>query len=218
MFRIDPERYRVVDLSFEVVPGARADRPFDATRATLPDDCFKYDVTCTHTHVGTHVELPAHYWPEGADVTAFPLGAFYGRGILLHLDESLRGAAVTADYCAQQLDLRIQPGDCVLCRNEALGATSAASDDLPYLTPDAAHYLAAHQIKLLGIDSFVRLSVDIPQGRQLHEILMGAGCNLVEFLDHLDELQREEFFFMSLPFKIRGMDSGWARAIAIEDL
>ena len=217
MFNIDLTKYRLVDLSFEVVSGEIEDRPFDAVRGRLIDDCFKFDVTRTHTHVGTHVELPAHYWEDGADVMAFPLEAFMGRGILLRIDEGLHGLAIGADYCERQLGRLIRAGDCILCRNELPATVTGDAHGLPHLTPEAARYLAAHQVRILGIDNFVRLSEDIPRGRELHEVLLGAGCNLVEFLDNLDALEREEFYFMALPWKVRGMDSSWCRAVAIEE-
>jgi kynurenine formamidase len=55
MFVIDPERFRIVDLSYEVVPGANPDRPFEMSRGTLADQTYRFDITRTHSHVGTHV-------------------------------------------------------------------------------------------------------------------------------------------------------------------
>ncbi len=217
MFCVDFSRYRLVDLSWEVVPGASEDRPFDATPGRLSDGCVKHDITRTHTHVGTHVEFPGHYWDDGADGTTFPLEAFMGRGVLLRIADLPPGAAVTATYCEAHLAGIVQPGDCVVCRNEVPASLTGDPEDLPHLTPEAAGYLAARQVKLVGIDDRVRLSRDVPEGRELHAILLGAGCNLVEFLDNLAALTRDEFFFMALPWKVRGMDSSWCRAIAIEE-
>ena len=55
------------------VPG----RPFKATRSRLPDTSFKHDIE-THTHVGTHVEAPAHYFEGGKDLTAYNISRFAG--------------------------------------------------------------------------------------------------------------------------------------------
>ena len=66
---------------------------------------------------------------------------------------------------------------------------------------------------MLGVDDKMRLGKDIPDGRMLHEILFTAGCNLVEFLDNLAALQRPEFYFMCLPWKVRGMDKSGRRMI-----
>ena len=99
MFDIDLSRYRLVDLSYEVVPGSSDDRPFDAALGTLEDGCFKYDVSRTHTHVGTHVESPAHFRQDWPDIGSLPLEAFMGRGVLLRVDASLEGLAVDRAYC-----------------------------------------------------------------------------------------------------------------------
>jgi arylformamidase len=218
MFDLDGTRYRLVDLSLEVVPDGTADRPFRAVRGVLPDGCFKHDITCTHTHVGTHVEVAAHYWENGPTVSDVPLACFMGRAVLLHITDATPGMALDADYCAQRLRPLIQPGDCVICRNESPATLSGDSANLPYLLPEAAQYLAGFRPKLLGIDTTVRLGRDIPQARRIHEILMGVGCNFLEFLANLDDLRHEVFYLMALPFKVRGMDSGWCRAVAIEEL
>lgn len=218
MFELDLTRYRVVDLSLEVVPDGTQDRPFRAVRGVLPDGCFKYDITCTHTHVGTHVEVPAHYWENGASVCDVPLTCFMGRAVLLHVTDATPGMALNAEYCARRLEGMIQREDCVICRNETPATLTGNPADLPYLLPEAAEYLAHFRPKLLGIDTNVRLGCDIPEGRRIHELLMGVGCSFVEFLSHLDDLRRDVFYLMALPFKVRGMDSGWCRAVAIEEL
>ena len=139
MFSIDLSKYRLVDLSFEVVPGAIEDRPFDATRGRLIDDCFKFDVSRTHTHVGTHVELPAHYFEDGADVTAFGLEAFMGRGVVFHIDASLNGLAIDAEYFRERLGSLIQPGDSSLCRNEIPASWSTSTQSFAVTSLSAIH-------------------------------------------------------------------------------
>lgn len=62
---------------------------------------------------------------------------------------------------------------------------------------------------MVGIDGHFRLGRNIEEGRALHDIFMGSGGTLVEFLDNLDQIRRPEFFFMALPFKARRVDSSW---------
>jgi len=76
VFNIDLSRYRVVDLSYLVEPNAGGDRPFVVRQGRLADNAFKYDVLDTHTHVGTHVESPAHFFENGKDIAGLPLDAF----------------------------------------------------------------------------------------------------------------------------------------------
>ena len=216
MFDIDLKKYRIVDLSYEVVPPGTDDRPFVIERGFLADDAYKHDVSKTHSHVGTHVEAPAHFFDGAKDVTDFPLTAFFGRAILLEIDKVGDDIAIMPSDLEEDIGDLIQEGDIVICRNN--NQESIKSDNLPHLTPRSARWLRNKKIKMLGIDSYVRLSKDVPSGRKLHAILMIEDITFVEFLDNLDQLKKKEFFFMALPFKVKVMDSSWARAIAIEEI
>lgn len=216
VFQIDWQRYRLVDLSYEVVPGASAERYLELERGLLADNAYMHHVR-THTHVGTHVEVDAHFFEGGRDVLGYSLQDFLGRGLLLDVPDASATPLITAAVLDAQLGARIGERDIVICRNsdpESLAGRRVA----PSLTPEAGEWLAAHRVIMLGIDTHFRLGVDVPHGRAFHQAFMGAGGTLVEFLDHLDELRRPEFFFMALPYKARQMDSSWARAIAVEEL
>ena len=214
MFTIDASKYRLVDLSYTVVPPGSEDRPFVIERGYLADRAYKHDVR-THSHVGTHVEAPAHFFDGGKDTTEFPLTHFMGRAILLDVEEVAATPQITPPYLEQAIGDLIQEGDIVICRN--LDAKAKAEGRKPVLTPEAARWLRQHRIKMLGIDNHFGLGKDIESGRALHDILQSEGVCLVEFLDNLDALHRQEFFFMALPYKVKRMDSSWARAVAIEE-
>ena len=87
MFSIDLERYRLVDLSVMIEPPGTQERPLEVSVGRLADDAFKMDITNLHTHVGTHVEAPAHFFEDGALITDVPLTAFFGPATLLSIDE-----------------------------------------------------------------------------------------------------------------------------------
>lgn len=219
LFDIDPTKYRVVDLSYQVEPNDGGDRPFVIRRGLLADNAFKYDVVNTHSHVGTHVEAPAHFFERGKDTTQFPIQAFYGRALLLEIDDAKAEHAITDTVVGARLGDRIRPDDIIICRNnDAASIASGDPEALPHLTPEAAQWMRDRKIKMLGIDNYVRLAKDVPSGRRLHDILMAAEICLVEWLDNLAALRRTEFFFMALPFKVKQMDSSWARAVVIEEL
>ena len=216
MFEIDLTQYRVVDLSFTVVPGENGDRPFVVRRGLLADDAFKYDIEKTHSHVGTHVEFPGHFFEGGKTGTEFPLAAFMGRGILLPVRLEGGELAITSDYLDTTIGDIIRDHDIVVARNDG-PPPSPDNSNVPYFTPDSAYWLQERQIKMLVLGK-LRLGKDIPGGRQFHDILMSQDVNFVEIVDSLDQLQKREFYFMALPFKVEGLDSAWARAIAIEEI
>ncbi|MEA3345024.1 MAG: cyclase family protein [Chloroflexota bacterium] len=214
MFTVDWDKYRLVDLSYEVVPPGSEDRPFEIERGYLADRAYKHDVR-THSHVGTHVEAPAHFFDEGKNTSEFPLTHFMGRAILLDVEDVEATPRVTPAYLEQAIGELIQEGDIVICRNLDAGAKEEGRN--PVLTPEAARWLRDHKIKMLGIDTHFGLGEDIPSTRALHDILQSEDVCLIEWLDNLEALRSREFFFMALPYKVDRMDSSWARAVAIEE-
>ncbi|MHB1355753.1 MAG: cyclase family protein [Anaerolineae bacterium] len=216
VFNIDWQRYRLVDLSYEVIPGASTDRYFNIERGLLADNAFMHHVR-THTHVGTHVEVAAHFYEGGRDITAYDLERFMGRGLLLDIIDAVKTPLITAETMEAQLGALMGEGDIIICRNSD-PQSLAGNRPVPALTPEAARWIAAHKAKMVGIDTHFSLGVDVAHGRELHDILMSADITLVEFLANLEQLKRSEFYFMALPYKCRTIDSGWARAVAIEKL
>jgi arylformamidase len=221
-FDIDPRRYKVIDLSYEVVPGENPDRPFAVQKALLQDATYRYDVLKTHTHVGSHVECPFHFYDKGKTITDYPLEAFYGRAVLLSVREQGDFPAITGRYLDEDLGRLVQAGDIVIARNDSRAVLSKEDvyrggvESAPYFTAEAAEWLRDRGVKLLGLD-FIQLGKDIPETRRFHDILMARDVVLVEILSNLKAISKKEFFFMGLPFKVRRMDSGWIRAIAIEE-
>lgn len=211
-FDIDLATYRVIDLSCTVVPPGTEERPYVIQRGRLADNAYKYDIVRSHTHVGTHVEAPAHFYPDGKDVTALPLERFFGRAVLLDVPDAAAAQAIDGAYLDTALGDIMQDGDIVICRNSDAGAAAG-----PCFAPEGAMWLRDRGVKMLGIGGAFRLGVTITAARALHDILMARDVCLVEFLDGLDALSRREFFFMALPFKCAEIDSAPARAIAIED-
>ena len=115
VFSIDWDKYRLIDLSYQVVPGASKDRYFDIEQSVLVDNAFMHHVR-THTHVGTHVELDAHFFEGGRDLTGYELADFMGRALLLEVHD-VEADRVDAEYLDKVLGHLIGEGDIIICRN-----------------------------------------------------------------------------------------------------
>ncbi|MCD6333994.1 MAG: cyclase family protein [Candidatus Latescibacteria bacterium] len=215
MFDVNLDKFRIVDLSYEVALGQTGERPFVGKRGLLADGAYKYDIVDTHSHVGTHVEFPAHFFDGGKDGTDYPLTAFMGRGVLLPITCTEHSLAIRPDVLEQTIGDILREGDIVVARNE--GPHSEVQAQWPYFTPEAGGWLRDREIKMLVLGLELQLGKDIPDTRAFHDILMGSDVTFVEFPDHLDQLTKRTFFFMALPFKVKGLDGSWARAIAIEE-
>ncbi|MHA2392655.1 MAG: cyclase family protein [Promethearchaeota archaeon] len=216
MFNLN--EFEVIDISHTVIPGEDANRPFAIQKALLQDKTFRYDILKTHTHVGCHVEVGAHFYDNGKTITEYPLDRFHGPGVLLSVKEMV----VTDDICEKSLANKIQEGDIVVIRNDTgIKLTKQqlyleGEDKLPKLTPSAAKWLAKYKPKLIVLD-YIRFGEDIEETRIFHDILMSLDVNFVEFVDNLEKITQERFYVMALPYKVNGLDSSFCRAIVIQE-
>ena len=87
MLAIDPAQYRLVDLSVEIEPPGSEERPLEVSVGRLADDTYKMDISKLHSHVGTHVEAPYHFFGSGKLITDMPLESFFGPAALLSVDD-----------------------------------------------------------------------------------------------------------------------------------
>ncbi len=211
------EEYEIIDISYTVVPGENPDRPFAIQKALLDDKTFRYDILKTHSHVGTHVEVGAHFYEDGKTITEYPLERFHGPGILF----SVKDISVTEETCINTIGNIIQDEDIIVIRNDTgMKLTKqqiymGEEAGLPIITLEAARWLAKYKPKLLVLD-YIRFGETIDEIREFHDILMSQDTNLVEFVDNLDKITQERFYVMSLPIKFQRLDSSFCRAIVIQ--
>jgi len=197
-------KYRLVDLSRTIIPGEE-DRRLEIRRGVIAiDDTFMHEID-TMSHVGTHVEAPAHFYEDGKDVSEVPLETFVGRAVILDQPST----EITAQTLEAADGGRTQPGDILILRNRS-------APQKAYINKDAAQWLVERKIVLLGFDSSVTTGHDKAENRENHDILMGAGICLLEVLANLDRISQPEVFFVAAPLKIKGLDSSPVRAFAIE--
>lgn len=208
IFTIDLSKYKLIDLSKEVVPGAPGDRPFDIRESLLADGTYKYDIHNTHTHVGTHVESPWHYYHRGKTITDFPLEHFMGNARLFHAVPDRDGNTVSLDSLRQALDPYRGQFDILVIRN--------ASDKNPlYFGMESVEYIRDLSLKLLVFECSVSFGRNSEEGRRFHDLLMSRDTCLVEFPEQLNQLDRDEFYLIALPMRVQGLDSAMCRLMAV---
>jgi len=61
----------------------------------------------------------------------------------------------------------------------------------------------------------VRLGSDVPEIREVHDILMSQDITFLENLCRLEELRGKEFWLIALPLLIAELDSSPVRAVAL---
>lgn len=211
---------QIVDLSHAITP----DMPlYPGTPApglvashTLAADGFREHQLTITTHVGTHVDAPAHLLEDGATLDQLPCKQFVGPAGVLDAGPCPDGVVDVARLDAQRD--RIQRVNFVLLRTgwSRHWGTPAYLEGFPCLTRDAARWLVDHGVRGFGVDA---ISVD-PVGAvelTVHHTLLEAGLILVENLTNLDRLPGRPFIFSALPLNLRGGDGSPVRAVALVD-
>jgi arylformamidase len=158
-------------------------------------------------HAGTHVDAPAHFVPEGAGVDALPLDVLIGPAWVAHFAgrgpltaQVFAGAAIPTGTV--RLLIRSTNSDRVV---------DAFDPDFVALAPDAAAWLLAHGVRLVGIDGPSIEAYDAP-GDPIHRVLLAAGVIIVENLV-LAGVAPGAYELICLPLPIVGCDGAPARVV-----
>jgi len=164
-------------------------------------------------NTGTYLDSPFHRYPDGPDLSQLDLYSLANLdGIVLrYLDRPKRGIGA-ADL--EKIDVRgkavlFHTGWDVHWRTEEY-----ANGNHPFLTEDAAHYLAQGGAVLVGIDSF-NIDGTADSSRPAHSILLAEQIPIVEHLCGLSDLPDRGFKFFAVPVKVRGFGTFPVRAFGL---
>ena len=178
-----------------------------------PGTEFSMQTATLHSNTGTYMDTPRHRYRHGHDLCGLPLERVSDvDGICVDATREDRriGAKVFAGlYLA---------GKAVLVRTgwDRHWRTDQYFEDHPFLSEEAAIYLRAQNVSVVGIDSY---NIDDTSGgtRPVHSVLLGAGIPIVEHMTNLSELPQQGFRFTAVPPKIKDMGTFPVRAHAIID-
>ena len=160
------------------------------------------------SHTGTHMDTPLHFVREGKGLDEMPLDATIGRARVIEISdpESIKPCNLRRH--------EIRSGERILfkTRNSARSWPSHAFlEDFVYVSQEAARYLAAWNIRTVGID-YLSVGGFRKDGVETHRALLEAGIWVIEGLD-LSKVEPGAYELVCLPIKIERSDGAPARAI-----
>lgn len=210
---------RVIDLTYlldentPVYPGTQP--PILKRVITLEEHRNRETLLTMYSHTGTHVDPPAHMIDGGAYLEDMPVGSFIGRGVLLDL--SMHDVARFEVSHFEPHAARIAHADYLLLKTgwSRHWGTPQYYVDSPYISVEAARYLATFSLRGIGLDTISIDEVNSPDFPS-HRIVMERGMVVVENLANLDEIREPNFLFGFFPLKFHLGDGSPVRAIAVE--
>jgi len=210
----------IVDLTLPLSQETRVfpgyPRPVIHKWATFHEDGYYANFLFLVEHSGTHMDSPAHFVPGAPTIDQLPPSKWIGRAVVLDFTHKAPGEAVGEDEVAEALDragVRPGPGWYVLF---AFGWDRVDDEKwlrYPYLSDEAARYLARLGIEGIGLDT---PSPDY-QPFMVHKILLPQGAVIIENMAGLTGLAGREFTLIVTPLKIAGGSASPVRALALLD-
>jgi arylformamidase len=173
------------------------------------------------THTGTHIDAPRHFIPRGATVDQLPLDIFVGPATLLDFSYAQPLQEIQVDEFEKQLGDR-RPERIVMRFDwsDHWGKLKYYTEQ-PYISNDAARWLAGRGLRLLAMDTPQADSPKNGRGSQhdspVHKILLGSGIIKLEYLTNLREIPVSDFELIALPLNIREGDGAPVRCVAVVD-
>lgn len=208
---------RIIDLTHVMIPGQEQYGLEVTQRNTRegPTGDIMSDVAMW-SHVGTHVEVPLHFYRDGKDTASLPLDVFMGPAIRLDFRHKQVNQAITlADIQAAG---EIQVGEHVIlwegCEDKY---RTKESHQRPYITEEAVAWLLEdRKVRLLGTDSS-GFEVRGVSHHPNHTRWFAHDAAVLECLRNLGEIREQHFYLIALPLPVKNLDACPVRAIAIED-
>lgn len=146
------------------------------------------------THVGTHIDAPAHMIVGGKTLDKYDLSKFIGNGALIDVRKK--------DVIDSKLSIdKIKPTDIVLFMSGMDKNYFSASyfENYPVLTAELAKALIKKGVKMIGLDT---CSPD-KAPYEIHKLLLKNDILIIENLTNLDQLIDKQFKALALPLNLQ---------------
>lgn len=220
---------RLVDFSSEIHPGMPKppSAPEVAMRYTISQSeeveaqkgfsnkLEEYTIT---THVATHFDAPSHFTTKGKNIDEFGLEQFFMvPSLMLKVTKGEYGEITVEDLEEAQKEAgQIRKGDLVYLNTGFFRFYGEeAYLKTPYLSREAAEYLANAGVSMVAIDCF---TVDDVRKKEkpAHVVLLKEyGIPIIECALHLDDALSPRFSSICFPLKIREGSGAFTRLVGV---
>lgn len=176
-------------------------------------------------HVGTHIDPPYHFVPDGRTIDEVPLERLMGKAYMLRLKGRLKpGEAVTIKHFEEQGLRKEMLKDSFVIFYSGWSEDNFGSDDYYskgyYISTELAKWLVEAGIKAVALDhppdeAGVNNSFDGTEA-PVHRTLLGNNVCIIENITNLASITRDVVDFYAIPIKIYRGCGGPARVFVIE--
>lgn len=173
--------------------------------ATIKKDGYTNYQLRAGMHVGTHIDAPLHFIPEGKKISDFSLDRFYGSAKVV----DARGKKEIDSDILKNVELVKDDIILFFTGHDQFYGKHDYFIDHPVLTEALAHKLIDVGIKMVGVDMASPDKYPFP----LHKLFLENDILILENLTNLELLCGEDFELFAFPIKFE-TDAAFVRTIA----
>ena len=164
-------------------------------------------------NTGTYLDSPFHRYENGKDLSQLKLASLANLdGVVLRAKG--KGQRAIGKTIFESVDVKSKAVLIHTDWSQHWRTDKYFEGTHPYLTRDAAQFLADAGAVLVGIDSYNIDDTD-DLTRPAHSILLAKGIPIVEHMCNLDHLPKDGFKFFAVPVKVKAMGTFPVRAFAV---
>jgi len=174
----------------------------------IPENGFAQIAIDMCTHMGTHIDAPAHILLNTKTLDQFPLDKFIGPAYTIDCSTE---KGITLEFLKSK-ENEISQADFLLFYSgwQNKWNSEAYLSDFPTLTTEATEWLLQFNLKALGFDY---ISIDDVDSKELpnHRLVLAKEILIIENMNNLDQILEKPFELNCIPMKIENADGAPVR-------
>ena len=211
---------KVIDLThtisadMPVYPGT--EQPKLTVANTYEKDGFRETLLTMFSHTGTHMDAPAHIFPDRTTLDSFDGSQFVGAGLVIDCRDLKEGDRITM-YRINAVRDKADKADFILFNMgwDKKWNTPDYFGNYPYITSEVAQYMIDTKKKGVGLD-VIGIDPIADANLTIHrQLFINSEIVVIENLKDLDKIGNDLFTFAALPLKFNNADGAPVRAVAI---
>lgn len=210
---------KAIDLTYTikeemtVFPGT--EMPKLINTSNYEKDGFRETSISIYSHVGTHMDPPAHIYPDRTTLDEFPASQFVGKGLVIDCRDLNEGEDITID-CILKYGKKAEKVDFLLFNTgwDKYWGNDKYFGDYPCVNDEVLDYVLNGNYKGIGFDTIGIDPVSDENLSRHKKLFKDKDIVNIENLKNLGLCGDEIFNFSCCPLKIENSDGAPVRAVA----
>ena len=210
---------KVIDLTYTikeemtVFPGT--EMPKLINTSNYEKDGFRETSISIYSHVGTHMDPPAHIYPDRTTLDEFPASQFVGKGLVIDCRDLNEGEDITID-CILKYGKKAEKVDFLLFNTgwDKYWGNDKYFGDYPCVNDEVLDYVLDGNYKGIGFDTIGIDPVSDEKLTRHKKLFKDKDIVNIENLKNLELCGDEIFNFSCCPLKVENSDGAPVRAVA----